>query len=90
MVCDVNWLDYGIWSIDCEESKGTVMSDKVKLGFMTVVVAFLFVLVPLLIIISINVLFETTIPLTWQTWLATLVLINAVRWSFQPKITKGE
>lgn len=66
------------------------MSDKLKLGFMTVVVAFLFVLVPLLIIISINVLFETTIPLTWQTWLATLVLINAVRWSVQPKITKGE
>lgn len=66
------------------------MSDKMKLALMTIAVALLFVFVPLLIIISINVLFSTTIPLTWQTWLATLVLINSIRWAVQPKITKGE
>lgn len=66
------------------------MSDKAKLVLMTMSVVLMVAIVPLLIIISINVLFSTTIPLTWQTWLATLVLINTVRWAVQPKVAKGE
>lgn len=66
------------------------MSDKVKLAMMTVTVVMFVVFAPLLIIISINVLFGATIPLTWQTWLATLVLVNSLRWAVHPKITKGE
>lgn len=65
------------------------MSDKMKLVLMTISVVLLFAVVPLLIIISINILFGTDIPLTWQTWLSTLVLINTIRWTVQPKIAKG-
>lgn len=65
------------------------MSDKVKLIAMTVIIVMLFVFVPLMIIISINVLFGTVIPLTWQTWLAMFVLINALRWALSQKVVKG-
>lgn len=64
------------------------MSDKFKLGLTVLLVVLSMVIVPLMIIVSVNVLFAMSIPLTWQTWLSMVVLINAIRWTVRPKAEK--
>lgn len=45
--------------------------------------------IPIVVIVSINTLFNTHIEITFFTWLAMFFLLGVLRWIFQPRSSKS-
>lgn len=66
---------------DCDEDwEGLVKDGPTRYGFLHVLVALgLLVAGPFLVVWAMNILFGLGIGYTWQTWVATVILLGAVK-----------
>ena len=66
--------------------KEMMMSDNTKLGFWVVVLIFLVAVGPLCTIWALNTLFPAlAIPVTFETWVATVILFGFAKSGFSTK-----